>query len=368
MNIEILLDQPSNEKRKLSGMQLEFERLTKTLQREQKKQQKFFAEIDRLCRTYDEKVLPEMKNNHGMLRKLLSRLIDLSTRKSLSQWHREELEEWIHELLEQIGQYDHQDAKAAAQMYMDLQRHHFGTPTHIPDDEDEFDPFVEDEPRETSESQPAEKTGDDDTQQDFFGFDDIPEPERAASEEDEYAENPFADAMLEPEPELDDKWFKRLFRRAAQALHPDREQDPVRQQEKKQLMSTLLQARDDNDMLTLLELYQQHVDNDRLQVPESALEALCDSIEDKLEQLEMEKLGYLYASPQRLRVHHLLYAGTRKKQQKNLEQLLKDIRQLGRELPEIARSLRNLTSLKQELEWRREVRFELMLEQGGVFF
>ncbi|MFC6674253.1 hypothetical protein [Marinobacterium aestuariivivens] len=133
-------------------------------------------------------------------------------------------------------------------------------------------------------------------------------------------------------------------------------------------MTALLQARDDNDILSLLQLYQQHVSDARLQVPESTFAALCDSIESQLEQLEMEKLQYLYANTQRIRVHNLLYAGTRKKQQQNLDRLLKDIRLMRQHIPEAVQALRNLNGLKQELELRREARYALMLERDVVFF
>lgn len=358
MNIEILTDQPATGSNAVSSLQLEFDRLRKTLEREQKKLRKFFTEMDRLCQTYADQVLPEIKNHHGMLKILLSRLIDLSTRKSLSQWHREELEDWIHELLDQIGQFDHLDARAAAELYSDLQQHHFGQRSQIPDP-DPFEPFLDDEA--DNGPAPESRAKEDEAQQDFFGFDDIPEFE-------EPHDGDRVEGLSTPEPAIDDKWLKQLFRRAAQALHPDREQDPECRAHKEKQMTALLQARDDNDILSLLQLYQQHVSDTCLQVPESVFEALCDSVEAQLEKLDMEKLQYLYADPQRIRVHNLLYAGTRKKQQQNLDRLLKDIRLMGQQIPEAVQSLRNLNGLKQGLELRRESRYAMMLEQDVVFF
>ncbi|MFC6674254.1 hypothetical protein [Marinobacterium aestuariivivens] len=164
MNIEILPDQPAADSKAVSSLQLEFDRLRKTLEREQKQLRKFFTDMDRLCQAYADQVLPEMKNNHGMLKILLSRLIDLSTRKSLNQWHREELEDWIHELLDQLGQFDHFDARAAAELYSDLQQHHFGKRSQI-SDPDPFELFPDDEADDAPE--PKSRATDSEAQQDF---------------------------------------------------------------------------------------------------------------------------------------------------------------------------------------------------------
>lgn len=53
--------------------------------------------------------------------------------------------------------------------------------------------------------------------------------------------------------------IERLFRQLAKVLHPDREQDESAKVLKHQLMSQCLQARNDNDIDTLLQLYCEHV-------------------------------------------------------------------------------------------------------------
>jgi hypothetical protein len=359
MNIEILPDHPDNAATSISAMQLHFNRLRKNLAREEKKQQKFVRELDALCHTYAEQVMPEIKNNHGMLKRLMLRLIDFSARKSLSQWHREELEAWIHELLDRVAEYDRTEATAIAGLYMDIQFEFFGKRAQITDP-DEFDPFGPDEP---AAEQTTRSAADNEAQSDFFGFDDIPEPE--PQEHSQF----FNGFDAEPAaPVLDDKWLKQLFRRAAQALHPDRERDPARRLHKEQLMTELLHARDNNDMMTVMMLYQQHVTDDSLQIPESAFEALCASIEDQIQRLQQEKMVYIYSDPHRARVHDLLYAGTRKKQQQNLRELLETIRLMGQQIPQAVAELRNLNDLKRELSYRQEERYQFMTEQMAHYY
>lgn len=54
---------------------------------------------------------------------------------------------------------------------------------------------------------------------------------------------------------MDAAWIKRLFRRCAQKLHPDQERDPDQRELKQEQMAALLQARDDDDLLRLLQIY-----------------------------------------------------------------------------------------------------------------
>lgn len=54
--------------------------------------------------------------------------------------------------------------------------------------------------------------------------------------------------------------FKTLFHRVARALHPDKETDPEKRQAKQALMAQLLEARRQNDLMTVFQMYQEHVD------------------------------------------------------------------------------------------------------------
>lgn len=60
---------------------------------------------------------------------------------------------------------------------------------------------------------------------------------------------------------LDDAVFKRLFRQTAAALHPDKETDEGKQRDKHVLMTKLLQARKEHDLLTLMQLHERYAEN-----------------------------------------------------------------------------------------------------------
>ena len=132
MNIETLPEQPAADAPG-SALQQRFDRLRKNLAREEKKQQKFIRELDELGHLYAKQIMPRLKNNHRLLKTLLQRLIDFSAHKNLRQWHREKLEAWLYQLLEQVSMYDRNEAAAIARQYMKIQLETFGKSTQIPD-------------------------------------------------------------------------------------------------------------------------------------------------------------------------------------------------------------------------------------------
>ena len=98
---------------------------------------------------------------------------------------------------------------------------------------------------------------------DFFGYDEHTDTHEqangdqgpaedssdASDQASSTAERVFADILT----------VDQLFRPLARALHPDREQDEKRKAENHALMSECLQARENNDVDTLLSLYIEHV-------------------------------------------------------------------------------------------------------------
>ena len=91
--------------------------------------------------------------------------------------------------------------------------------------------------------------------------------------------------------QLDTATLRKMFRSTAAILHPDRESDPALQLEKQNLMTQLLQARKNRDVMALLSLYQEHVTDGTALNPEEE-EQLISSLKDQVEQLKMELEHY----------------------------------------------------------------------------
>ncbi|NIR99021.1 MAG: hypothetical protein GWO39_13015 [Gammaproteobacteria bacterium] len=147
-------------------------------------------------------------------------------------------------------------------------------------------------------------------QEDMFGFDDAwrggrtDDPafeEDAASEPDE-----LEDAADRGQRLMDGTWTRSLFRRAAQALHPDRASDPEQRKVKEELMQQSLAARERDDIMALLQLYSEHVADGDLVLAEQETSAACELMEEWLEQLRVEQAASVYARPLRMHVHNLL--------------------------------------------------------------
>jgi hypothetical protein len=101
---------------------------------------------------------------------------------------------------------------------------------------------------------------------------------------------------------VDMQVFQRLFRQTAAALHPDREQDDVRRREKHSLMSQLLKARKERDLVTLVLLHERYATADSALSSEDqeALEGvLVDYLADQRQRFE----AIIRQSP----LHHVVY-------------------------------------------------------------
>ena len=109
-------------------------------------------------------------------------------------------------------------------------------------------------------------------------------------------QRPSQEPAMEQDPELDEKIndlenklsIDRLFRQLAKVLHPDREQDEKLRAEKHKLMSQCLEARQNKDIDTLLELYCEHVGELPDGITDDSHEELISALELQLKQLQIE--------------------------------------------------------------------------------
>ena len=89
----------------------------------------------------------------------------------------------------------------------------------------------------------------------------------------------------------------KLFRRIARAVHPDREQNEKKKAQKHAIMSECLQARENDDIATLLTLYAEHVGN----LPDSwsneSTGALVSALEEQLRELEIRSAALSRQDP-----------------------------------------------------------------------
>ncbi|MEJ2618848.1 MAG: hypothetical protein P8163_01030 [Candidatus Thiodiazotropha sp.] len=164
------------------------------------------------------------------------------------------------------------------------------------------------------ESIEEEEVDEEACQEELFGYDD--------SFEDDL-ESLFEEARQQPDrPDHSDElakhnesgldWLKTLFRRAAQNLYPDRESDPEKKQQKQQLLSKLLIARKENDILTILEIFGQAQSKPQLDLAETELTAVCEMLSDQLNHLQFEQTSFIHGHPDRMMVYEHLFHKSKK--------------------------------------------------------
>lgn len=105
------------------------------------------------------------------------------------------------------------------------------------------------------------------------------------SDVDEYTASTLDEKITTLEQKLS---INRLFRQLAKVLHPDREQDEKLKAEKHLLMSQFLEARQNKDIDTLLELYCEHVGELPEGLTDDSHEELISALELQLKQLQRE--------------------------------------------------------------------------------
>lgn len=347
MNITLSETTVSPQKTKL---QKEFDKLWQAVKNKQLANAKLKTELADLHKIYQDKILPIEQLTAQPYTQLVQRLIEFFSRKSLTQWQRHELSQWILECIEHVQPLNAQRSCELMASYQQVLADYLGVdveeikeemnPKVNPLDElfDEFedldDAFNDAMHNESSYS---------DSQDDLFGF---------SENEDIHAafEDAFASEALPEKPKetnmLSDKWLRMIFRRTANVLHPDKERNADLRKAKEGLMSQLLTARDEKDIFSMLNLYMQHVDSDELLITDETMGHLCEQLKEQKNQLTENRDRILYENPMYTVLYENLYAKSHKTQERNIESYIQRVEESIHELSGFVASLRNLEMLK----------------------
>ena len=283
------------------------------------------------------------------------------------------------ETISRIGRVEPESADELHQRFREMVANQLGMTKAELDEEvrmqqDAFETF------EDTESATGPAFDPDDPQEDMFGFDELFE-EGTADEDlfddffDEFLEDQEArvrdaeDARERRQQLMDGTWVRNLFRRAAQALHPDREQDPKQRQARERSMQQLLQARKQGDIMTLLHLYSEHAGGGDLVLAKQEMTSACELLEQQLDELRREQDELIFQDPLRMLVHDLFYSGSRKTREKKIQAWKQDLKAESERTLILVEELRNLKVLKAALEERREERLfgDLDIVMGGLW-
>lgn len=365
--MDLVLDKRNIGSRRKSWLQERFEKLRSTLQRQSRRNTRFRLDLDELVEFYHRRSIENDKVVFDDLVALIEKLIVFAGRKSLSDWHRGELDDWLRDLIERrISQVDQEIAE---QLRLDY-RQAIARSMGISVDElvERFEGATEDAENGFDERDGAEQADywdDGPVQEDLFGFDDV-DPEADAFDTSFEANGPD---WIDDEEEahigrtvMDGSWAKDLFRRAAQALHPDREPDPERRQVKQERMRELLRARKHGDIMAMLNIYSDSVSGANIVLAEQEMTEICDALEHQLNALELQKQEYIYSHPVRHMVFELFYHSTKKGRKRRVQEWEHDLKHEAADVRDLVTFLRNLTCLKTVLEDRRDARSAMLAD------
>lgn len=350
MNIT-LSDHANNKKTEQKADQSRFNKLWEQVKKKQTRNEKLKQEMETLLATYTQKVMPVELGLEEPLIMLAHRLIDFARRKSLADWQRGELQDWISETLHEISQYNVSEAEAISVTYNQVIADYYDIPIEEltgPSPGSGIDSETDAAMREAFEAMASDdENALDQEQEDLFGIDD----EDAPFDREEGEPDVNSDRNEQP---INEKWIRNLFRRTARALHPDKEQDPEQQLQKQKLMTQLLDARDQQDIMTMMTLYNEHVEEGELSLEPQEIDTLCDLLEKQKSMLDMDREALIDESPMHYSVHDKLYAFSQNARDRKLQEHIKGVHANIKLKFKLVEYLRNLTNLKVVLEERYE--------------
>ena len=388
--------------------------------------ERFRERLDQLVQRMHREILPEERRAAVEQIPLLKRLLVLGQRKTLSRWHRIELSDWIMELVEPLaasGQLDKQleddiSRYHAFNLGIDLDE---GSEQSLAQQLEEFHDQQQDELTDVFGAESADEArarvereveqeldkalgpapdvpeGADDTdlfadelhaarQQAFNAYQQRRSEMREHLIQDRMAEMDFEDDEYDVfddfdpfvgDDDFDDPFsgakdsasvisnevFTRLFRATVAVLHPDRAPDEARQKHNHQLMAQLLKARKQGDVMTIIDLYQQHV-GDEAGLTNKDEKQLVEALERQIDELKDEKDEYSYSSPLHRAAFEQFYRASAKKTDKAFREHIAYIRESASHMRELADQIRSLKTLKPYLEMRyQEQRLDITFDE-----
>ncbi|MEH6576244.1 MAG: hypothetical protein V7731_04110 [Amphritea sp.] len=414
---QILEKQP----KKLSSREKKFQQAWRKVTKLKAENTTLATELDELVQLLEAKISPAEQTISLEYHALVDKKLRFLTMKSLTQWQRFELSDWIEQSFDKIqllSQADPQRFQQQVKNYNEIvapddelfEDDFLGDPEQAEfDDAQEETPedFVQDMldafiAEQKQQRQNFEKQQQASGQVDFLADESLEQFARQQAEEltefklhlddilnmaqdedpfsfsgssddfgfnhDDSDESFTSNTQTRLKTLFSDSSVKVIFRKLAKVLHPDREQDPKEIRRKQVLMSDALKARDEGDILTLFAMYSEHVSQDELSFDEKELDALNKLLMEQIEQLKNAKDRIAMQSQAHHKAFECFYDTSRKKIDKKINSYLQEIEDDKALIRELTSSLSSLRMLKPYLEDRRDAAFGNFSYNFNQFF
>lgn len=217
---------------------------------------------------------------------------------------------------------------------------------------DELSDIPEDEADNQTQNQDKEEAFAPHTD-DMFGFDGIPEEklkqEESVFEDDDFFEefenipDPAAEQEAQLRKLLKKTSINKLFRRIAKTIHPDLEQDETKKKLRHTQMSELIEARDNKDIAKILDIYTDTFGALPDDFPESDYETLTKIININIEELKDRRTDALHENPYYSAYHEWFSAKSPKQEAVKIKKFCET---LENDISSIMAKFRYITSIK----------------------
>lgn len=339
-----------------------FEREWQRVQSLQKQNQRLEQDLDELVKKVLTSIEPSERAYNDEVYFQTERLVRFLPKKSLTLWQREELYHWILENFAHLQQHPfagHLDLEQLAQTIKDAAIADPNLPTG--ENVEEFDEHEESEQDLNAESEQDSLFEDDEDEAiDREFFEKLFEEYQSEQEERRAEDSQQAKALNQL---LKSSSINKIFRQIAKVLHPDRELDPEQKKVKHQMMSQLIEAREQGDVPTIFSLYAEHVGQSPLAMIDGDLDKVTQLLKQQHHKLREEKEDILHRDPIKATIYQRFFAKTPKAISNKIRMHLHEINAATQEQQEISNNLNTLRNLKPYLEERNDLRQIVTFEQ-----
>lgn len=306
MNLVSIKTTPAKKKPKTSKkskLMDQFESLWLRVQKNIKRNATFQNRLDKLKARYEKEVLPSEQAFNDQSYAETRKLMDFFKRKSLTEWQRCTLAEWISENIEGLlsqPRYDHQAKTKIADDFRELLHQHFaGDSDELNDDleaqdkegfnpedfSDEQDEWNQDKNKESNSEGNRGESEDDADFENFF------KQNFSEQEWNEYQAEKSASEKQDKDAQrlLKSSSIRTMFRRVAKVLHPDLESDDAKKEEKHHLMSKLIAAREEQDIVTIFQMHREFVNDAPIELEDNELGNIIQLLKIQISKLDAER-------------------------------------------------------------------------------
>lgn len=344
----------------------------------------FQEKITALVARVTPEIEPHELKKYQALKDFTLKIIPFLSKKSLPEYMRDELHEWISSNLDKLSYnpfsdkidltdtnkllYDHifQLQKNKSEKTLKRLEKQGDSPEEIADAKELLNQLNNANSFEEFLAQAGEKLLDDDINDgedddgfsidDLFGDDDslFDDWEDEEDEFDDFGWNETQQAAQEAEISrlVSATSINKLFRRIAKVIHPDLEQNEDKKIEKHSQMARLLEARDNKDIAHILHTYTTTFGQLPDDFPQADYPKLTKVINFKIEQVKQNKINLLDETPFHSLYHEWFDAPTIQKEALKIKAFIKEVNEDRKMYELLTKDITNIASIKHHLEMR----------------